>query len=65
MNVKKIKNDQYIVSDGNLELTQTIISGIRFNSCVVKHSGYTEEKSSFDPIFHDLFIALHNFKSKL
>jgi hypothetical protein len=56
------ENGQTTVTEGNLQLIQTIIDGRKFNDCSVIYSDYSEMVSTADPRFKSLFIALHNSK---
>ena len=62
MKVEKLTNGQHVVTHENLELTQTIINGQKYNECTVKHESYTEIVPPHDERFKPLFIALYQYK---
>lgn len=62
MKVKKQPNGQYTVTHENVELTQTVINGVRFNDCSINEGEICIQVSEHEPRFKPLFIALHNFK---
>lgn len=62
MKVELLSNGQYMVTHENLTLTQTTISGVKFNDCTIKHEDYYESVSEWNDLFKPLFIALHNYK---
>ena len=65
MKVLKQSNGQYEVLHNELQLTQTIINGERFNDAseITEDGNYTLI-SQDDIRLSPMFIALHNFKLK-
>lgn len=64
MKVETLENGQIVAQNGNLELTQTIISGVTFNDCSIHHGDFVELVSQHDDRFRELFIAIHHYKTQ-